>query len=358
MFGYGDTSFIDLPDNIDPAYIDGLRTAAGVEFPRVLSEIDSRLTTFNGGLDPLLAALIYPTSETFTEGIKPVAFDVQEAGEYTLARPQFTDGAGTMLPIRKWDVSTAWTEDGLQEMSLARILAQLDSILLGLKVRARREILRRLFSDAEVRVDKKTTAVSPGLAGSGTGLNAFTDPFPSGGALPGGYTLYHRDTAANRAVVLKAARDKLKKWQSGPFDLVATQVELDAIVADSTNFISAGSALVRQGPNVAEANVDPNVYIGVFDKDIRVRLEPIEDFTSAHWAIFRSFGNLNPQNVLAWRYDSRAGRGRDAYLRSRQLFPLALAEVIQRYGIGVSNRTAAAVGLIAASGGYVAPTVP
>ncbi len=357
MFGYQDTNFIDLPQNVDFAYIDGLRTAAGIEFPRVLSEIDARLTTFNGGLDPLLAGLMFTTSDAFTEGIRPVAFDVQEAGEYTLARPQFSEGSGMMLPLRKWDVSTAWTEDGLNEMSLNRILNQLDSILLGLKVRARREIMRRLFSDAEIRVDAKTTATNPGLAGSGTGLNVFVDPFPTGAALPGGYTHYVRDTVANVALAIKASRDKVKKWYAGPYDLIASQAVIDLIAADTANYISAGSALVRQGPNVAEAQVDPSTYIGVYDKDIRVRLA-IDDFTTNHYAVYRSFGNLNPQNVLAWRYDDTAGRGRDAYLRSRQLFPLAQAEVIQRYGVGVSNRVAASVGYLAASGAYVAPTIP
>lgn len=356
MFGIQNTTYIDLPANVDRAYIEGLRTAAGVDFPRVLTEIDARLTTFNGGLDPLLAQLIFTTDEAMFEGIQPIAFDVQEAGEYTIARPQFVEGAGHMLPLRKWDVSTAWTEDGLNEMSLNRILAQLDSILLGLKVRARREIFRRLFSDAEVRVDKRSTAVSPGFAGSGTGLNVFNRPLPDGSALPAGYTHYHRDTAANLGVMVKTMRNKLRNWGDGPFDLIAPQAQIDAIAA-LPDFVGAGSALIRSAPDQAEAQVDPLTYIGVYDKDIRVR-KAITDFADPNICVFRTAGPLSPNNPLAWRFDSRAGRGRDAYLRSRQFYPLAQAEVVQRFGIGVAERTAAALGRVGDSGGYVAPTIP
>ena len=355
-FGIMDTTYLDLPENVDRAYVEGLTTASGVTFERVLREIDSRLTTFNGGLDPLLASLIYPTPESFTEAIRPVAFDVQEAGEYTMARPQFTEGAGIMLPIRKWDVATGWTEDGLLEMSMNSIMVQIDSILLGLKTRARREIMRRLFSDAEVRIDRKSTATNPGFAGSGTGLNVFSDPLPSGADLPGGYTHYIRDTEANRGLALSAARDRVRTWHSGPYDFIGSASEVAAIKA-LPGFVPVGSALVRQAPDQPEAMVDPNVYVGVYDGDIQIR-KPIDDFTTAHGAVFKSFGQLNTQNALAWRYDDRAGRGRDAYLRSRSLFPLHNAEVLQRFGIGVSNRTAAAVYYLAASGAYTPPAIP
>jgi hypothetical protein len=298
---------------------------------------------------------MFTTDEAFVEGIAPIAFDVQEAGEYTVARPQFVEGAGSMLPLRKWDVSTGWTEDGIEEMSLNRILANVDSILLGLKVRARKEIMRRLFSDAEVRVDRKTTATSPGFAGSGTGLNVFSQPLPTGAALPGGYTHYIRDTTANRALALKTARNRVATWHTGPYDLIGSANTIDAITL-LPEFVWAGSSLIRLPNGTAEALVDPDVYLGVYDKNIRVR-NPVDDFTSDHAAIFRSFGALNPQNPLAWRYDSRAGRGRDAYLRSRQIYPLAQAEVVQRFGVGVANRTAAALIYFAASGSYTAPTI-
>lgn len=355
MFGVLDTQYIDLPANIDQTYLEGLRTASGLSFPAVLRSIDQRLAAYNSYVDPLAAALMYPTSEIVAERMQAIAFVVEESSEYTVPRPQYVEGAASALPLRKWDVSTQWTEDGLEEMTLNRINLQIDSIVLGFQTHGRKEVLRRLFDDSEVRVDPKTPMVNPGFAGSGTGLNAFTIPFPSGAPLPGGYTLYHRDTAANLATVIKTARNKLKKWQTGPFDLIAPQTQIDAIAA-LADFVPVGSALIRGNPDDPEALVDPNLYVGVYDKDIRVRVA-IEDFTDPNIAIFKTFGDLNPQNALAWRYDAHAGRGRDAFLRSRSMYPLDQAIVVQRFGVGTANRTAAALIRIDSSGGYVAPSI-
>src|SRR3712207_6182346 len=132
-FGMLDTRYIDFPGNVDLAYIQGLRTRAGVDFPRLLREIDSRLGAFNGSLDPLIAALMTTTIEVFADTSGPIAFEVNERGEYTIARPQLVEGQAHMLPLRGYDISLGFTEDGLEAMSLNRILLNIDSVLLGLR---------------------------------------------------------------------------------------------------------------------------------------------------------------------------------------------------------------------------------
>ena len=356
-FGILDTTYIDLPPNVDAAYIEGLRTRAGVDFADVIREIDSRLGALNATIDPLLAMLITTTTEPFADGIAPIAFDVQEAGEYTIARPQLVEGFAHMLPIRPYDVTIGFTEDGLDNMSLPKILAQVDSAFAGYRKLYRRLALVRLFSDAEVRVDKRTTAKSPGFAGSGTGDNAFTRPYPNGAPLPGGYTHYYRVAQASLATGIKTARERLRKWAQGPFDLIAPQALIDLIVAinpgnPTDGFVSAGTLLVRNSANAAEAQVDGTVYVGVLFGDIRVHLA-IDDFTDLNIAIFKSYGNFNPQNPLAWRYDEL--QGRNAFVRSRALFPLADAIIKQKLGIGVNNRTGAALISIADTGNYTPP---
>jgi hypothetical protein len=356
-FGYLDTQYIDLPDNLDPAYLHGLQTRAGVSFPQILSELDGRLGALNGALDPLVASLLYPTTDVEVDATGVPNFDIEEATERTVARPQTVDVNGHLLPIRAYDVATGFTEDGLMDLPLRKITQQFDAIVGGYRHLYRKAALTRLFDDSEVLVDRssKTAVKSPGFAGSGTGDNAFTQAYPDGTALPGGYTHYYRDTTANRATVIKAARDRLKKWNAGPFDLIGSQTTVDAIVAlGSPDFVPAGSALVRVGTGTAEALVDPLRYIGVYAGDIRVWMA-VTDFTSDHAAIFKSFGALNPRNPLAWRYDERIGR--NAYVRSRDLFPLANAFVKQKFGIGVSNRVAAALIKFASSGNYAMPTI-
>jgi hypothetical protein len=358
-FGILDTQYIDLPAGLDASYLEGLRTRAGVDFADILRELDSRLAALNNSLDPMVAGLIAVTDEVTADGTGPVSFVIERAGEYTIARPQMTEGQATMLPLYKFDVTLGFTEDGLESTSLRRLFTNVDSLFLGMRNHYRKEALRRLFDDAEVRVDNKTVVKSPGFAGSGTGDNVFSRPYPDGLPLPGGYTHYYRDTTANRAAVIKSARNRLKKWQAGPFELIAPQTEIDALVLinpgnPQDGFVSAGSALVRNPATNAEAQVDADIYLGVLFGDILVR-KPIEDYSDPNIAIYKSFGPLNAQNPLAWRYDPL--HGRNAIVRSRSLYPLADANVHQKFGIGVNNRTAAALIRIDAAGGYVKPNI-
>lgn len=351
--GYLDTTYIDFPANIDVAYVQGLQTEEGVPFTEILSETDSRLAALDGSLDPLLADLITTTTEPTADDTGPVAFEIEERSERTIARPQITDEAAHMLPIKGYDFTLGFTEDALLRAPRRRILTQLDSMILGLRHLYRKAILTRLTSDAEVAVDKRSTATSPGFAGSGTSSNVFARPFPDGSALSGGYTLYYRAATSARDVTLKAMRDALLRWQPGPFDLIGSVSEISAITA-LADFVPAGSSLIRPGASTAEALVDPNIYVGVYDKNIRVRL-PILDWTSANVSMFKSAGPLAANNPLAWRYDEK--RGRSAYLRYRSLFPLDNAVIIQDFGIGVNYRVAAANAYFASSGSYTPPTI-
>jgi hypothetical protein len=361
-FGYLDTQYIDFPAGLDAAYLSSLRTRAGVEFPRVLREIDSRLAALNRTLDPLVASLITATTEALVDSSGAPALEVDERGEYTLARPQLVDGAAHMLPIRGYDVSLGFTEDGLEGMSLHRILLNVDSLLAGFRRLYRRQALKRLFSNAEVRVAPTTTDTSPGFVGSGTGENVFSRPFPDGQALPNGYTHYlfaNTSNAGELATVLLAGRDQLRRWHAGPYDLIAPSGMLplvEAIAGDgpSDSFVSAGSALVRPALGEAEARVDATAYVGVLFGDVRVQIG-IEDTQSPNLALFKSYGPLDPRNPLAWRYDEK--KGRSAVLRYRSLYPLDQAVVKQDFGIGVNDRTGAV--LIRAANGaaaYVSPT--
>lgn len=353
VFGILDTRFIDLPQGLDVTYLEGLRTRAGVSFAEVLREIDSRLAALNGNVDPFVAQLLSPpTTEQFSETTAPSAFVVDKKSEYTVARPQMVEGQAIMLPIYDWEVSLEFTEDGLESMSLASILNNVDSMVAGYRRRYRLEVLRKLFSIAEERFSIRTTASAPGFAGSGTGTNVFTRPYPNGTATATNYTLYYRDTTTNTVAVILSARDELKRWQDGPFDLWTNATVAATIKADA-KFASAGSTLVRPADNVSNALVDPAEFLGVLDGDIRVH-KPLQELTSDHFALVKTRGNFAQANPLMWRYD--ALRGRPVTVRSRSMYPLDMAIAIQRFGIGVNNRVSAALGRIAASGNYTDPT--
>lgn len=355
-FGLIDTSYIDWPSNVDTAYLRGLQLRSGLSFAQLAAALDAELGNLNGGTDPLVASLITPTTTEFARTDGGGVFDVSKRSQYTLPRPQQVERLAHMLPIDDWEVGLGFTEDGLEEISQDDFAAQVRAMRRGWERRHRRETLQRLFSDDEVPVGVGTAATSPGFAGSGTGGNVFGGTFPDGSALPGGYTHYLRDTAANVGVVTLAARNLLQKWYGPPYDLIAPATQVDLIVALGTagGFVPSGSVLVRPGDGTAQALVDPGEFVGVLHGDIRVR-RAITDFTTANIAVYKSFGAFNPMNPLAWRWDTL--KGRDVTVRSRNLFPLAEAVSMQRFGVGVNNRTAAVLILLAASGGYVDATI-
>lgn len=356
-FGTLDTKYIDLPPGIDQSYIAGLKNRAGVSFATVLSEVDSRLGAANRTIDPLVASLLYVTPEVSVDAFGASAFSVNESSEYTIPRPQLTEGQGVMLPIKGYDVGLQFTQEGLETMSLGRILKNVDSAILGMKRNQYIQTLKRLFSIAEVRVDRSTTVTSPGFAGSGTNYNVFSMPYPDGTALPGGYTHYYRDTTANLAVAVGSALARLKKWQTGPFEMLVNDDALALIVADTTNFVKAGSELLRLASSSAEALVDPSVYVGVYMGEIKVRkaLPEIANGSGAYIAIYKSAGSLNPLNPLAWRYDELYGK--EMFAVSKALYPLDAAIIKQKFGIGVNNRVSAALIKLSASGNYTDPTI-
>jgi hypothetical protein len=280
---------------------------------------------------------------------------VNEENEYGLPRPQLAEGQGVMLPLRRWVVSLGFTEDALEVALPNTILNQIDSVAMGFTRAARINVLKRLTDNAELRVDRTTTATNPGFAGSGTGSNVFTGNYPDGSPVAGGYTLYYRDTAANLGTVVKAARNELKKWYPAPFDLIGSAAQIAALAA-LPDFVRAGSQWVQPAAGtVTTVGIDPARYVGVYDGDILVQ-QPITEFgTSPNLTIFKDFGDFNAASALAWRYDPDFGRG--VVIRSRSLYPLDQAVMRQRYGVGVANRVAAANITIGASGNYVPPVI-
>lgn len=358
-FGILDTQYIDFPGNVDVQYITGLQARSGTSFTEILQEIDSRISSFNATIDPLVASLINPTEKVTARTGDPTAFEVTERGEYTLARPQFAKGGGHMLPIRGYDVSLEFTEDGLQAMPEDDIFLNVDSVLLGFRQNHRRQVLFRLFSPAEVKVDKQTTVTSPGFAGSGTGDNVYTGSYPNGQPLEGGFTMYYyADTAGGATAAVEAMLDAaLLRWKKVNGNVIPDLIPSDgllALVKASTKFVESTSSLIRAASGSAEALVDSDTYAGVYDGKLRIR-HGLEDISTNHGAMVARSTGISPSNILDWRYDPL--KGRNAWLRYRSFFPLDQAVMLQDFGVGVRNRLGAIL-LYAADGAsaYVAPT--
>lgn len=359
-FGIIDTTYVDLPVGIDASYVRNLETRSGLSVAEMVRAVDAAMSTVNQGADPLVADLTYvtpsPIGGTRAIGTKKVT----RAGQYTFARPQYVERAGHMLPIHKIDMDLGFTEDGLEEITNDAFQDELDAMVLGFQRYYTASVLDRLFSISEVRVDRATDVVSPGFAGSGSGTNVFTGQYPDGTDLGGGYTHYsYATTDAAIITWIDAAIAKLEKWQEGPFDLIMSPTSLTAFVAAAATaskpVIFSGTPLVRQASTEAEAQVDAEKYVGVYGGKVRLRFGT-QGFGDDHFALVKTYGPFDARNPVAWRYDEM--KGRNAFVRSRALYPLADAIALQWLGFGIGNRTTAAL-LYRHSGAsaYVNPTI-
>lgn len=356
--GILDTTWIDFPPNIDQTYVQNLTTPRGVNFQRVLTLIDQRLAAAASLADPVVAAIASYTTSSLADDSTPTAFDLEEENEYGLPRPDMSERRAHMLPFRRYAKALGFTEQGLEEATEAEIIRQIDNMLLTFTRGQKLKVLERLFSNAEVYVDRNSTATSPGMAGSGTGDNVFSGTYPDGTDLPNNYTHYWRDTTANRKAVIDGMIADMKLWHPGPYDIIGSASEITAITG-LDGFTNAGSQLVLPGSGTAQAQVDRDQYVGVYTgpggADVRIWQPILELGSQANFALFKTYGNFDARNPVVIRYDDRFGRGIE--VRYRSFYPLDGAFMRQRYGAGVQNRVGAHLATIAASGSYVNPTL-
>lgn len=358
-FGIIDTTYVDLPVGIDAAYVQGLETRSGLSVAEMIRMVDAAVATINEGVDPLVADLSTPTSSPVGNVRGTSTKQVMRAGEYTLALPQQSSRVGHMLPIEKFELGMGFTEDGLEEITMDAFREELEDTVNAFQRFYLVQALRRLFSSAEVPVGERTSVLSPGFAGSGTGNNVFGGVYPDGSALPGGYTHYAYTAPANLMAAINTYVGRLRKWHPGPYEMIASPAALSDVIAQAgSNFVSSGSALVRPGQGTAEALVDASTYVGVLNGEIKVRAAVEAIGATKHLSIFKSYGAFAPGNPLAWRYDPQKPRGRDAYVVSRALYPMADAIAQQWLGFGVNDRAGAVnIFIDTAPGAYVDPSI-
>jgi hypothetical protein len=354
-FGYLDTQNIDFAVGQTESRLRNMQNRLGISFAEFYARVDGALTALNSASDPLVADLITPTDQdrvnTGVTGDKVL----QRGGEYSITRPQHSAPSGHLLPIYPWEMTLGVTAEALETMTVDRFTGEVATTIQGFARGQRAEVLERLFKDTEFVLDDDGVGASPGFAGSGTGTNAYGGSRPPGVAAP--LSLYARvTTGANAAAQVETFRSYLTYFHGpGPLDLVTSSAGITEVTA-MAGFVEAGSTLVRPAVGSTEALVDANQYIGVLNGQIRVRhADP--QISGNVLAIFKTYGNEDARNPLAWRYSSIWGR--NAYVKERDLYPLANAVTRQHFGIGVNNRVGAALIAVAASGTYAAnaPTI-
>jgi hypothetical protein len=366
MNGILGTRYIDTVPGQDDAYVRSLQTRSGLDLADLFPMVDAAMAAINEGANPIVARLVFPTTAASGRRRRITRKTVQEGGEFTIARSQVGSSVGGMYAIKDYEIAFGWTEKGIHKASLQSIQDELTDMVDAFQALYLGLVLERLFSAAEVRIDDGVDVFSPGFAGSGTGANVFSGLFPNGISIPGGYSHYYVSTDAGLMASILAQVAQHRKWGRGPLDLIGSPEAIERIIALSSTatyganaFTPAGSVLIRPAQGEREANVDANDYLGVIAQNVRV-MEPVEQLTddsdTGWYAIVRSAGSFDQNNILAWRYDETWGR--DAFVRTVAAFPLADAVVFQSLGINVANRTGATVAMIDPSASsYAAPAI-
>lgn len=354
MIGVIGTQYLDLPPTVDEAYLQSLQTASGLELTDLVRLVDQAMGTLNTEFDDVIASLIGVTSKQTTGRRGIGRRHVKKGGEYSSSRPQRTEWTEHMLPYDKFDTALGFTEDGLFAITLEEFNRELQEMVKSWRAIYKGEVFSALFDPTPVPIARGSAVLSPRFAGSGTGDYAFTGTYPNGASLPVGYSHYYRTSEANLATTIAEIVKQLRRWYAGPFDLVGTTPAIDQVTA-LERFVTVGESGINPGQGVPTATLDSDVYLGQYPGQVRVRQPEDQLGTTAHFAIYKSQGAFAADNPLAWFYDEK--RGRNAYVRGKDDFPLAEAAVIQWFGIGANDRAAASLAEINDTAGAYAPPV-
>lgn len=359
--GTHDFAFLDFPESLPADRAAGMSTASGVPFASILRAASSAMGSITQNISPTAAALTVQTDQEEAGETFSNPFVVEYSREYSVALPQRGDKISHLLPVRKMDAATQYTEEFLDNVTDRQIAVSLDGLSNAFRRVPLTASLGVLFDPAAVPVTENSSSMSPKFIGYDGADPAYGRvSLADGTLLASPYTHYQRVDTAGLLAGIDAAIVKLQaRGEAGPFDIFPSPNAATAIAGLTGVFISTGDAYVRPAQGTAEALVDPNVYMGVLQgRDVRVRkpiTEVVDDSTNGTFALVKTYGANAAGNPIAWRFLPKYGL--TPILRSRSLYPLEYATVIARWGFGVSNRFGAVLTRIAATGAYVAPQI-
>lgn len=354
-FGFLDTKFIDFAEGQSETRLKSLKNRLGISYEEFIRRVDGAMSALTAK-DSLTAELTFDTTNDSFKGKGPTDKIWHRGAEYTPGRPQRGKGArGHLIPIYHYEIDLGTTDRALKVMSADQFSDELRSTVLAIARGRRADVLERLFSIDEVPLDDDGTPSSPGFAGSGTGQNKFYGTTIKGHMTDADYTHYFAATqdATSAKAALDAAIEALGNFGDGIIDILPSQEMLDLIASlrADDEFVPTGSILIRPAVDESVALVGEDKYAGVYKRKIRVR-HAEQQIEGMNAALFRS----DSDKPLAWRYDDIFGR--HAYVEDRRLMPLTEAAIMQTYGVGVADRTAAAlVSLTEAGTEYVPPLI-
>lgn len=360
LLGVNSLQQFGLPTYVDAAYLEKFRLAEDTTYAQLVADINGAIAIANADVmsDPLNASLMSVTQDLMTEYGVGVSNGFEAHTEY--GKPQAKRGAttGHMLPLDSFDRGIGWTADFLRKARRSQVDADIASAIADLKNLWQQKLLTRLFKETYTAVG---SGRSMPLADGGTADATFIPlPRPDRGGV---FAYTHDHVVAHNGITQAFLETEVANlWEHGydpPFELLISYADLAGWVntANVTGFVPKASGLIRYGITADLATVGAD-YVGVVDtKYGEVRMRATGRIPTTYWALYKSFGALDPRNPLVVRVDPIYQE--NAFLKTavvQMVDPLAEAIVYVEFGVGVADRTSAVVAINGA-GGYSDPTI-
>ena len=264
-------------------------------------------------------------------------------------------GATVGFPLRMYAISLQWTRKYLQQVTPAELAAQVEATRTADVLNIQNALRRALFTPTNSTfTDRLVDNVDLAVKAL---INA--DSFPIGIG-PNGetfdtstHTHYIARVAALAASDVAAVINHVTEhYNNGAIKLYINQAQEAAIRAMTPNFVAYVDARIVQGSanTFATGTLDTNnVYnraIGLFNQAEVV----VKPWIPANYMVAWMEGAQKP---LVWR-ERTAGSSALVLDYDNETFPLRAHRLGREFGIGVNERTAAAV-LFTGGTGYVTP---
>lgn len=358
--GPNDLKQYALPTYWDAAYLTRVRLESGETYEQLLNDVTQALALQNAALlsDPLIASLCSITTEIAAEYPVGVSNGFSAATEYGVPDAKRAGTTGHMLPLNPYDRAFGWTWMFLQKARRMQIDTDIASGMADLRNLFEKAVLTRLFKST---YDAVASGRSMPVADGGTADSAYIPVNNPNRATAFASTHTHLGglsgiTQANIETTI------LHLWEHGydaPYDIVAAQADVASWTETTTvtGYVGRRLDLIDYGSSETLARVGGE-FQGVIETSYGpVRLRLTARVPTKYWAAYKSYGSLDARNPLVIRYNPKFGIGAVLLAGDHvRQYPLENAIMYSEFGVGVSDRVAAAL-VENTSGSYSDPTI-
>lgn len=324
----------------------------GTTFDSVVAELNVAFGGLNAELynDPIFSRMVSYTDQPDVEYRIGTSNGLEVHTEYGRPDPMRAATEGHMLPYIEYDRGLGWTWDYLRRARMSQIEADIADVVKDVKDKWRVKILTRVLQrgdDSGTANGLGSSGYSPGFATAAASTSVdFVPPTHGGNTFTSAHEHYVgiAGGAFTNAVFTDARAELLEHGHLPPYDFIAGTADQTTIEGLS-NFVSAGSQLVRYGNDTSLAtvgqqfNMNGAYSIGTIS-DFNVWVMPgVPQYYGFGWKSYGANSQRNPLRVRLFKGVARPMFTIMKDPREGGAWPLQYAMAFGGFGVGVADRT-------------------